>query len=45
MASGEKAVWSERIADRLTRRRPDAYGKWKGENVTSSSDRAPRWRH
>lgn len=34
MAVEEKAVWCERLADRLAELRPDAYGEWKGENVT-----------
>lgn len=32
----EKAVWCERIAARLADLRPDVYGEWKGENVTSA---------
>jgi S-DNA-T family DNA segregation ATPase FtsK/SpoIIIE len=32
----EKAVWCERIASRLAEMRPDVYGEWKGENVTSA---------
>jgi S-DNA-T family DNA segregation ATPase FtsK/SpoIIIE len=36
MAVDEKAVWCERLADRLAELRPDAYGEWKGENVTSA---------
>lgn len=34
MAVDEKAVWCERLADRLGQLRPDVYGEWKGENVT-----------
>ncbi|MFC8956279.1 cell division protein FtsK [Streptomyces sp. NPDC057101] len=33
---GEKAVWCERIATRLTALRPDTYAGWKGENVTAA---------
>lgn len=33
---GEKAVWCERIATRLTGLRPDTYAGWKGENVTAA---------
>lgn len=36
LAADEKAVWCERIADRLAKLRPDAYGEWKGENVTAA---------
>lgn len=36
VAAGEKAVWCERIAVRLGELRPDVYGEWKGENVTSA---------
>lgn len=36
MASDEKAVWCERLADRLTELRPDVYDGWKGENVTAA---------
>ncbi|MEU2231865.1 cell division protein FtsK [Streptomyces vietnamensis] len=36
MAEGEKAVWCERIATRLTGLRPDTYAGWKGENVTAA---------
>ncbi|MFJ9858889.1 cell division protein FtsK [Streptomyces albogriseolus] len=36
LAIDEKAVWCERIADRLAELRPDAYGEWKGENVTAA---------
>ena len=36
LAADEKAVWCERIADRLADLRPDAYGEWKGENVTAA---------
>ncbi|MFV0136368.1 cell division protein FtsK [Streptomyces sp. HMX87] len=36
LAADEKAVWCERIADRLAELRPDAYGEWKGENVTAA---------
>ncbi|MFF3326092.1 cell division protein FtsK [Streptomyces sp. NPDC002889] len=32
----EKAVWCERIAQRLAELRPDVYGGWKGENVTAA---------
>ncbi|MEU5112034.1 cell division protein FtsK [Streptomyces longwoodensis] len=32
----EKAVWCERIAERLGMVRPDVYGEWKGENVTAA---------
>ncbi|MEV4194782.1 cell division protein FtsK [Streptomyces toxytricini] len=34
--AGEKAVWCERIAARLTQLRPDTYTGWKGENVTAA---------
>lgn len=34
MRPDEKAVWCERIAERLAELRPDVYGEWKGENVT-----------
>ncbi|GGZ44685.1 cell division protein FtsK [Streptomyces inusitatus] len=33
---GEKAVWCERIATRLTALRPATYAGWKGENVTAA---------
>ncbi|MET9671575.1 cell division protein FtsK [Streptomyces sp. NPDC006482] len=33
---GEKSVWCERIATRLTALRPDTYAGWKGENVTAA---------
>ncbi|MFE6816813.1 cell division protein FtsK [Streptomyces sp. NPDC057677] len=33
---GEKAVWCERIATRLTGLRPETYAGWKGENVTAA---------
>ncbi|MFC9340676.1 cell division protein FtsK [Streptomyces sp. NPDC057020] len=33
---GEKAVWCERVATRLTALRPDTYAGWKGENVTGA---------
>ncbi|MGW8599521.1 cell division protein FtsK [Streptomyces sp. NPDC055893] len=33
---GEKAVWCERVATRLTALRPDTYAGWKGENVTAA---------
>ncbi|MEU4099243.1 cell division protein FtsK [Streptomyces tanashiensis] len=33
---GEKSVWCERIAARLTALRPDTYAGWKGENVTAA---------
>ena len=36
MAADEKAVWCERIAERLGELRPDVYGEWKGENVTAA---------
>ncbi|MFF3911554.1 cell division protein FtsK [Streptomyces sp. NPDC001848] len=36
MGADEKAVWCERIADRLAELRPDVYGEWKGENVTAA---------
>lgn len=36
MAVDEKAVWCERLADRLAELRPDVYGEWKGENVTTT---------
>ena len=36
MGVDEKAVWCERIAARLAEHRPDVYGEWKGENVTSA---------
>ncbi|MEV7372103.1 cell division protein FtsK [Streptomyces sp. NPDC090301] len=36
IADGEKAVWCERIATRLTALRPDTYSGWKGENVTAA---------
>ncbi|MGW0282113.1 cell division protein FtsK [Streptomyces sp. NPDC003236] len=32
----EKRVWNERIAVRLAELRPEVYGGWKGENVTSA---------
>jgi S-DNA-T family DNA segregation ATPase FtsK/SpoIIIE len=32
----EKRVWNERIAARLAELRPEVYGGWKGENVTSA---------
>lgn len=32
----EEQVWCERIATRLTELRPDVYGGWKGETVTSA---------
>lgn len=32
----EERVWNERIAARLAELRPDVYGGWKGENVTSA---------
>lgn len=34
--ASEEKVWGERIASRLAELRPDVYGGWKGENVTSS---------
>ena len=36
VGADEKAVWCERIAARLAELRPDVYGEWKGENVTSA---------
>ncbi|MEV5182888.1 cell division protein FtsK [Streptomyces werraensis] len=36
VGADEKAVWCERIAARLGELRPDVYGEWKGENVTSA---------
>ncbi|MFF8604995.1 cell division protein FtsK [Streptomyces sp. NPDC015346] len=33
---GEKAVWCERIAQRLAELRPNTYAGWKGENVTAA---------
>ncbi|MDX2943318.1 cell division protein FtsK [Streptomyces caniscabiei] len=36
MGPDEKAVWCERLADRLAQLRPDVYGEWKGENVTTT---------
>lgn len=36
VGADEKAVWCERIAARLAELRPDVYGEWKGENVTST---------
>ncbi|MFD8453900.1 cell division protein FtsK [Streptomyces coelicoflavus] len=36
MASDEKAVWCERIAERLAELQPDVYTGWKGENVTTA---------
>ncbi|OIJ69217.1 cell division protein FtsK [Streptomyces mangrovisoli] len=32
----EERVWNERIAVRLAELRPEVYGGWKGENVTST---------
>jgi S-DNA-T family DNA segregation ATPase FtsK/SpoIIIE len=32
----EERVWNERIAARLAELRPEVYGRWKGENVTSA---------
>ncbi|MEV7144408.1 cell division protein FtsK [Streptomyces tauricus] len=32
----ENRVWNERIAARLAELRPEVYGGWKGENVTSA---------
>ncbi|MET7658038.1 FtsK/SpoIIIE domain-containing protein [Streptomyces sp. NPDC005463] len=32
----EQRVWNERIAARLAELRPEVYGGWKGENVTSA---------
>ncbi|WP_405422937.1 cell division protein FtsK [Streptomyces erythrochromogenes] len=34
--AAEKRVWNERIAARLADLRPEVYGGWKGENVTSA---------
>ncbi|AYC38572.1 hypothetical protein [Streptomyces griseorubiginosus] len=34
--SGIERVWNERIAARLAELRPEVYGGWKGENVTSA---------
>ncbi|WP_043231635.1 cell division protein FtsK [Streptomyces sp. NRRL F-5193] len=34
--TAEERVWNERIAARLAELRPDVYGGWKGENVTSA---------
>ncbi|MCX4528104.1 cell division protein FtsK [Streptomyces sp. NBC_01551] len=34
--AAEKRVWNERIASRLADLRPEVYGGWKGENVTSA---------
>ncbi|WP_323137116.1 MULTISPECIES: FtsK/SpoIIIE domain-containing protein [unclassified Streptomyces] len=34
--ASEKRVWNERIAARLAELRPEVYGGWKGENVTSA---------
>ncbi|MFF3553456.1 cell division protein FtsK [Streptomyces tsukubensis] len=36
MAEDEKAVWCERIAQRLADRHPDTYTGWQGENVTTA---------
>ncbi|WP_320775074.1 cell division protein FtsK [Streptomyces sp. CRN 30] len=36
LAEKEERVWNERIAARLAELRPDVYGGWKGENVTSA---------
>ncbi|MGW4939919.1 cell division protein FtsK, partial [Streptomyces sp. NPDC004166] len=36
IAEKEERVWNERIAARLAELRPDVYGGWKGENVTSA---------
>jgi S-DNA-T family DNA segregation ATPase FtsK/SpoIIIE len=36
MGADEKALWCERIAERLAQLRPDVYGEWKGENVTAA---------
>ncbi|MFF7973353.1 cell division protein FtsK [Streptomyces sp. NPDC007905] len=36
VAEKEERVWNERIAARLAELRPDLYGGWKGENVTSA---------
>ncbi|QCX79106.1 DNA translocase FtsK [Streptomyces sp. YIM 121038] len=32
----EERVWNERVAARLAELRPEVYGGWKGENVTSA---------
>ncbi|MER5911966.1 hypothetical protein ABT124_16040 [Streptomyces sp. NPDC001982] len=34
--TSEERVWNERIAARLAELRPEVYGGWKGENVTSA---------
>ncbi|MEV0090067.1 FtsK/SpoIIIE domain-containing protein [Streptomyces sp. NPDC050738] len=34
--AAEERVWNERIAARLSELRPEVYGGWKGENVTSA---------
>lgn len=34
--ASENRVWNERIAARLAELRPEVYGGWKGENVTSA---------
>ncbi|MHA5052067.1 P-loop NTPase family protein [Streptomyces sp. SD15] len=34
--ASEERVWNERIAARLAELRPEVYGGWKGENVTSA---------
>ncbi|MEU0371186.1 cell division protein FtsK [Streptomyces sp. NPDC006283] len=36
IADGEKAVWCERIAARLTAHTPETYAGWEGENVTAA---------
>ncbi|MFJ8596168.1 cell division protein FtsK [Streptomyces sp. NPDC093598] len=36
VADKEERVWNERIAARLAELRPEIYGGWKGENVTSA---------
>lgn len=36
VGADEEKVWCERIAARLGELRPDVYGAWKGENVTSA---------
>ncbi|MDQ0812449.1 S-DNA-T family DNA segregation ATPase FtsK/SpoIIIE [Streptomyces sp. B3I7] len=36
LPEGEERVWNERIAARLAELRPEVYGGWKGENVTSA---------
>lgn len=36
VGADEEQVWNERIAARLAELRPDVYGGWKAENVTSA---------